>query len=168
MVQLLVGVNNASAWIQRPKLLWLSDGDAPVQIFKAFNIPNNAHSLSVWQINNPDEETAVVEAIAVGRNDLQTYLYVLFDGDLLSQFNIFLNPEIGATKRANVNHLHRNIVELTARKFANLAGVIYREEVRTKIGPELGDGIRQAIEQQEINKNDLGEKMLADLYGSQA
>lgn len=108
----------------------------------------------------------VVEALAATKDNLQTYHYVLFDGDLLAQFDIAVAEVPGTTKRAGVNHLHRDIPTLTTEKFAKLAGVVYHEDVKIALGQKLGDGIRQAIDDNEIDKSGLKETLVDALYPS--
>ena len=82
----------------------------------------------------------------------------------MSQFDISVSEVAGTTKKISVNHLHRDISTLTVGKFAKLAGVVYQPDVKIALGQALGEGIRQAIDKNEIDKTGLKPTLLDTLF----
>lgn len=146
------------------KLPWLEEGKAQADALSDLQTTEN--KLSVWHVeddksNLPD----VVIAVAAKRNSASQFDYALFDQTRLTKLRVRIEHTVGDTyhKEANASW-HRDIVELSAEKNAELANLIMEHGTTARIGEiKVISLINQAVISGVIDVNKLDPNLRKEL-----
>ena len=106
---------------------WLAGGNAPAECLMDLRSPDNR--LSVFVVPPGEDPSQVAVALAgCGKQKFDESGYVVFDSDILNELAIAIDAsEKGATPDDKVNTWHRDLIELSATKLAELARVLWHE-----------------------------------------
>lgn len=151
--------------VSKPKWaapVWMASGDVPADALT--DLRSDGNELSVWGVE-PDRSNLNVALVAVASNRkrLEKLDYTLVDEAILPTIPIKCVPSEGGTPHPAANAtLHRDLVELAARKVADLAQkMMPLERVRIpekQVAVLLRDALRSgAIDRARIEPNLLNE-----------
>lgn len=100
-----------------------------VQADALLDLRTSANELSVWRVGDEaDCLSRATVALALQRQSLQEYDFGLFTEDAVRALDIELCNTEGNTADPEFNNRHVDLVKLTARKVADLAALIRREQ----------------------------------------
>jgi len=129
------------------------------------NFITKENALSVYEVENKliDIER-ILAAIAGMRDNVQEVDYATFDSNLLEEFEIKTKKIKGDTADDEVNNLHIDLIDLTAKQVCLLASSIQKDGnlmriLKKKIGREITEGLKKGY----LNKNKINEKLLPKL-----
>lgn len=142
------------------KEAWLEEGKAAADPLRDLETKEN--KLSVWHIEDDKSNLyQVVTAIATTLQYASNLDYALFNHTLLTKTGVRIEDTEGHTfhKEANASW-HRDIVELSAEKIAELANIIMEHGTKNRIGESEVIGLlKQAVTSGVIDKNKLEDKL---------
>lgn len=146
------------------KLPWLEEGKAQADALRDLQTSDN--KLSVWHVEDDKSNLRdVVIAIAAKWKNRSNFDYALFDQTLLTKLRIRVEHTVGDTyhKEASASW-HRDIVELSAEKNAELANLIMEHGTTARIGEiEVISLIKQAAISGVIDVNKLNPNLRKEL-----
>ena len=142
------------------KLAWLEEGKAQADALRDLETKEN--KLSVWHVEDDKSNLrGVVTAIAATRDVASNFDYALFDQRLLTKLRVRIEKTVGDTyhKEANASW-HRDIVELSAEKNAELANLIMEHGTRDRIGEiKVISLVKQAVTSGVIDVHPLKDRL---------
>lgn len=159
-------VDRRARWlIPEPPLEWLKEGEAPADPLA--DIRAKEGKLSLWEIEEDRSNLPeVVVALAANRQHLDAFDYVLFSSKILRDLKISCVSTSGTTSHARANTYHRDAIEITVSKGAELARAIWLSaeekervppyEVKNLIGESLAKGDLEAEQLSESLRKKLG------------
>lgn len=133
-----------------------SSGELPADPLGDLRTRGNA--LSVYVLDRPAQVDSVMTALAATRDHPANADCVLLDTEHLDKLALRQQTREGETPNAEVNHLHRNLMDLTATALVKLGELFFRHgefEMRLKkqMKRQIVDSIRSgAIDQERLNR----------------
>lgn len=99
---------------------WLRKGEIPADPIFGLRTQNN--TLSVWLVdNNTARIRQITVALAVGKQKLQEFEYVLLDSKTVTDIGIKTLPTKGKSPDHELNKNHLDLIEISAQKLLKLA-----------------------------------------------
>ena len=150
----LLRMTKAKKWIlDEPD--WLEEGEIPAD--PIFGLETKNSTMSVWEVDDfGDQFKRTVAALAVGRDTLQHFEYVLLDSETLDPAGIESRRTRGDSADAELNSCHLDLIEISGKKLLNLAAATFsrlRKEgedsklvdriVRKDVARYIADGLSQ-------------------------
>ncbi len=122
--------------IRKPRwyeVAWLEEGKAQADALR--DLVTTENKLSVWHVEDDKSNLyQVVAAIAATRDHASNFDYALFDQTLLTRIRARIENTVGHTFHKEANACwHRDIVELSAEKIAELANIIMERGTKDRI-----------------------------------
>lgn len=108
---------------------WLQNGEIPADPLT--NLRTTVNSLSVWLVDNDRSNLERLVAALMAKRDLKEFVYLLFDHIILDQMPIRVEEKFGATPDDGINHLHRNLSDLSGRVALDLVSTILKSQYET-------------------------------------
>lgn len=131
MPSYLIRLNNKRTWDRDGYREWLGAMQVPADVLGDFRARNGR--LSIWHIEDDEANLEqVITAIAVTRQQFDTFDYGLFDQSLLAAVPVAIEITPGDTPLHNARHWHRDLVELTVDNFAALVTVLFDSMVTSR------------------------------------
>ncbi len=150
MATVLRKLDRKQLWNKKPEgdmASWLQEGELPADALQ--DIKTDSNRLSVFLIDDGSPATLerVIGALAVKRQYLAKFDYVLFNSALLAELGIEWEATPGDTLDVAVNACHRDLVKLTATKLADFGTSLVRKgNVERKSDREAGRCINDSIQ----------------------
>lgn len=143
---------------------WLTKDEFIGDIFKS--VKTTKGTLSIFEIDEDQNNLSrVVAALACKRSNLENFDYVLVpESDIQLHFDILQTP--GKTADILVNELHRDIVQLTARKLLGLA-IIFRDhmDAMTRLDKdEVKATILRSLHEESLREDDVSSSVKKKLF----
>ena len=147
---LLLHTVRQARWLKEPAAEWLRSGDVPADAVSDLRTTDN--KLSVWEVaEDRSNLERIVRAIAVGRHEIASTGYIIFDSALLTEVGIDSMREKGATQDATANEWHRDLVQLSGNKLVALTrGVLERGESGVVLKKRLLELVAAGVEAKEL------------------
>lgn len=122
-----------SRWYNSERVLWLPAGE--VQADALNDLQTIGNELSVWLIeDNKSNLNQVITALAANTEHVSNFDYILFSQQLLSRTDISMKESKGVSPDDHANaNWHRDLVELSVGKLADLARQIQRQGEKARI-----------------------------------
>ncbi|MFH1563085.1 MAG: hypothetical protein ABIF11_06695 [Nitrospirota bacterium] len=138
-------------------------GGPQADALKNFKTKENA--LSVYEVENElTDIERILAAIAGTRDNVQEVEYASFDSNLLAEHEIKTNKIKGDTADDEVNNLHIDLIDLTAKQLYLLASSIQKDGKLIRIlKKEIGIKITEGLKEGYLDKNKINEKLLHKL-----
>jgi len=133
-------------WCKDNKVAWLEEGKAQADALG--DLLTQKNQLSVWHVEDDKSNLCqVVAAIAATRDHASNLDYALFDQTLLTRIRARIENTVGHTPHREANaRWHRDIVELSAEKIAELANIIMECGTKVRISePKVISLVKQAV-----------------------
>ena len=115
-------ITRQARWLKHPDLEWLSQGELQSDALGDLQTRDNA--LSVYRVDGKKDAERVVVALAANRDNLANLDYAIFEDVDVASIDIEISQNEGETPDAEVNELHYDLANLTARRLVQLAQVI--------------------------------------------
>lgn len=152
-------------WLLEPNdLPWLNfEKDVHADLLS--DLTTSGNSLSIYEIEEDKSNLDhVIAAIASSRDNLANVDYAVFDGNIIKNLNIQLDPTIGTTPDTEVNNLHRDLKNLTA---SNLSGLAKEMRKRGQFNRKAPKGviklIKKGLDEGRIDKTKIKESLMKKL-----
>ena len=102
---------------------WLREGEIPAD--PIFGLPTKNNTISVWLVdNNTARIRQIAVALAVKRDKLQDFEYVLLDSKTVTDIGIKTLPTKGTSLDNELNKHHLDLIEISAQKLLKLAETV--------------------------------------------
>lgn len=120
----LLRMTKAKKWmIDKPD--WLAEGEIPAD--PIFGLDTKSNAMSVWVMDNcEDRLERTVAALAVRRDSLQAFEYVLLDSETLEPAGIESRPTPGDSADSELNSYHCDLIEISGQKLLRLTVAILK------------------------------------------
>lgn len=169
MPLLLRKIDKKTVWNREEKPSWLDNEQVPANTLCDLQTKENC--LSVWVVEeNLSNLEDIVTAISCTRDFLTKVDYALFDMKYCLSLGIDIEESEGNTPDMCSNKWHRNLIELSVSKIAELAKVMYRhakidrvKESRVRNLIKRALGTKGRIDSERLSKymkNSLGSEEL--------
>lgn len=138
-------------------------GGLQADALKNFETKENA--FSVYEVENElTDIERILAAIAGTRDNVQEVEYASFDSNLLEEHEIKTKKIKGATADDEVNNLHIDLIDLTAKQLYLLASSIQKDGKLIRIlKKEIGRKITEGLKEGYLDKKKINEKLLPKL-----
>lgn len=142
---------------------WAVAGDVPANVLNDFKC-DDKNELSVWRVaDDRSNLKLVLTALASGTMRLDKLDYALFDEALLTAVSIKAVPTPGKSGCPAADAAHRDLVQLTAAKVANLAREMM-PATRVRLPEvEVTKMLTQALETGVLDRDKTNKDLLAKL-----
>jgi hypothetical protein len=117
-----------------PEFGWLANGEISADPLR--DLGTSKGVLSVYIIDDPSNIVTlnrVTAGMACTTESLSNFEYVLFSLDAIAQAGLRLHETLGDTPDSYVNDLHRDIIEITARKLVDLLHIVWDDVTPIRI-----------------------------------
>lgn len=130
---------------------WLSNDEIQADPLGDLRVSNG--NLSVWHVEDDKSNLdQIIVALAVTRDTFDKFEYALVRQEALEQAGISKVVEPGKTPVTNVNHWHRDLIELTINKVTNLVNIIFNDLEKVRVPEkEVKEKIEQAVKSNSID-----------------
>lgn len=147
---LLLHTVRQARWLKEPAAKWLRNGDVPADAVSDLKTTDN--KLSVWEVaEDKSNLERIVRAIAVGKHQIASTGYIIFDSTLLTEVGIDSTHEKGTTEDAGANEWHRDLIQLSGNKLVALTrAVLERGESGVVLKKRLLELIAAGIDVKEL------------------
>lgn len=147
---------------------WMAVGDVPADALTDLRAENNALSLWSVEVDLSNLHTAVA-AVASNRVRLDKLDYALLDEAVLPEIPIKHVRSEGNTPHPAANaSLHRDLVELTVQKVADLAGRMMPLKRVRVTQRQVEDLLKTALKNGVIDRARISPKLLSELESTSA
>lgn len=145
-------------WIQEPHEVSCAD---EINAEALSDLCADENAISTWYVGDRTEEEIkrAVLALASGFRALDELKIVFLDDNELKNAGLDVESTPGITKVKEYTNLHRDIVQLNARKLIELAGLVltqvWKEQIQTINAEDLSLWILQLINEGKLEFEDL-------------
>lgn len=164
MATILRKLQNVRNWDRKT---WLASEDVQSRALKCLEAKENTLSIFVidGEINQTShEETRVVAALALTRDNLQEVDLALAPEDVLATCGIKHNIVEALTPDTEVNNWHRDLIELSVTKIAEFAKAIEREgDVRRIHLTDVMRAVQESFDNEWIDQDKVNPKIFTKL-----
>jgi hypothetical protein len=148
--RLLRQLSRKEIWASyEPDPLWDQD-DCP---WKILDIMKASDGFSVWHVNEDDEIRRTVTATALLRSKIEDVVYVLLDQNVLRGLGIRMQPSAAKTLDDEINKKHHDLINITGKRFIQLAKLIRDALPVTVHHDEIMDDIKQGFRTGRFNRD---------------
>ena len=148
-------------WIPNPGPEWLEEGEVALEALLDLEVKDD--TLSVYKVESEVDIERVCVAIALKREGISNFDYVVFSDDELIESGIVFNKEIGETPDRLANELHYDLMHFSVRKLCLLAHILsVSEHKRIRIS-DVRSKLKRAIVTGEIELQLVPERLLEKL-----
>jgi hypothetical protein len=151
MPLLVRNVNKDYRWFRNEEVdRLLAEGDCPSDPFQ--DLQTSKNHLSVYEVA-PDRSNLerLVRAVAVGRSELGTVAYIVFDSTIVENAQIEITATPGDTKDLGANVHHRDLTVSGKKLVELIRGILQSgESVDYILKARLIELVEQGIEAREI------------------
>ena len=109
-------------WLKHPDLDWLPRDE--LQSDALGDLQTKDNTISVYRVDNEQDAERVIVALAANREYVANLDYAIFEDAEFDSIDIEVSQNEGETPDAEVNKLHYDLTNLTARKLVQLAQVV--------------------------------------------
>ncbi len=148
-------------WIPNPGPEWLEEGEVALEALLDLEVEDDR--LSVYKVDSEVDIERVCIAIALKRNDISNFDYVVFSDDELIESGIVINKEIGETPDMLANELHYDLMHFSVGKLCLLAHVLSVSEHKRMRRPDVRRKLKQTILAGDIELRLVPERLLDKL-----
>ena len=149
---LLLHTVRQNRWLKDEAAPFLASDDVPADPIGDLKTTQNL--LSVWEVT-PDRSNLerVVRAVAIGRDNIGTMGYVVFDSGLLSAAGIEIRDNPGTTLDGGANPWHRDLI-VSGNKLVALTKAILRHgESGSVLKARLRWLVEEGIRDEQLPRN---------------
>jgi len=122
---------------------WVSDGDIIAD--PVTNLQTRGCRLSIYEFDDDSKIDRIVAALALTRNRLQSFDFIIFDLSLLEDLHIEMTIKQGDGFDSKVQEWHRDLVELSALKIVEFCKALKDAKPGTRYKERLRELVRQGI-----------------------
>jgi len=142
---------------------WLEDGDIPAD--RISDLRTEENQLSIWMLKEDKSELSrCLSAFAANRMRLTKLDYMIFNVDLLSELNLDYIESKSNLRDKEINILHRDIINLSAKKLFSLAQVLTSKcELGRKEKQDVASLLIESIDKGWIRKESLQPSLLLEV-----
>jgi len=143
-------------WVLPENAAWISPGD--IHADPLSDLKTTQGSLSVWIVEEDQSNLhRVAVALAANCEHLSSIDYILFDGSIVDDLSLKLVRTLGKTPDSEANATwHRDLVELSASKLADLARRMFHNCCKSRIlRKKLGALILDAVHKTRFGMEDV-------------
>lgn len=142
---------------------WVGPDSREIQADSLKDLATQGNLLSVYRADSQDDVERITVALAATRENLQNVDYAVFDDTEFQEAGIVVNKSSGATPDQAVNELHYDLGQLTARQNLRLAQMIANGKVERRPRKMIMEGLRQAIDEGELDDGDISDRLRSQL-----
>lgn len=127
------------------------------------DLATRGNKLSVFRVESDQDIDRITVALAATRDNLQNVDYAVFDDAELQGIGIHIRQSPGKTPAYQVNELHYDFFQLTARQTADLAAIIAKGNIARRPRFEIKESMRLAIQGGELDQEAIKKSVLSQL-----
>jgi len=146
-------------WDELLDAAWLPKGE--IQADPLGDLHPSEGSISIWwvdeQLLNLDD---IIVALALTRDKWDIFEYGLFDSSIPGNLGLLVKETIGKTPLPQINHFHRDLVELTVDKYVQfIKGIFPQVQKERAYRDDIWEKVREARNKHLIDANLLNKKI---------
>lgn len=147
-------------WMAVPQ--WLNQSRGEVHADVLVDLATRDNKLSVFRVESDQDIDRITVALAATRDNLQNVDYAVFDDAELQGIGIQIKQSLGKTPAYQVNELHYDFFQLTARQTADLAAIIAKGNIARRPRFDIKESMRRAIQGGELDESAIKERILSE------